>query len=702
MAHKFLITTGFKSVRSPVGEVHEITFKELIEELKTPNVRAVPKQEDFSEEGSKKYKRLVDSIKKSVELWSPIVWEHNQRDGKNFRHASMLAYDHDHIAPARMESCHNWLKENNISFVAHTTFTPGRWRTIIPLSMEVLPSEYKKIWSMGAGLLGLEIGEDKEIDPSGHDLARFFFEPTVQEGQEYQIRYHEGELLSPDDIPSRGFDIDSLPNQNVRRFLKGAMKIKEGERDNTLQSITGVLAFQPGAPTLEQFKAMLPIALSQLEGDKEEWTLVAVEKYERAQERRQFEENKRRSEINTGDWQEQFIRLDTKLGPNTGKIDNHTHNIGLILENDENFKGRVRLNKLTQELTVTNTPLEKYDVNSLSLGLSDWLIASKYRLKVTRHDCEAAFLALAKQYQFSPIVEYLDSLIWDGIPRIDNVLLTIANAKGRDDYLKIVSRKFLLGAVARAYEPGCKMDTVLTLKGPQGAKKTTFAEVLGGPFFVETRVDVGNKDAVQIIQRGWIVELSEMAGLQTNYETVRGYLSCKEDTIRIPYDKAPSKLKRQCVFIATTNSETMLSDPDGSRRYWVVDVSDIDIETLREQRDQIWAEAVYAYKMKEQWWLTDEQQRISAEENSPYQETNTLDYTMVQWLHDNKGKYPKELTTLSILRDIYNTSTTDRDRGILTRAGRVLTKAGWIRKRVLIEEHRVMIYIPPGESQYEQ
>jgi len=216
--------------------------------------------------------------------------------------------------------------------------------------------------------------------------------------------------------------------------------------------------------------------------------------------------------------------------------------------------------------------------------------------------------AVAAENAYHPVRQYLQGLVWDQEPRIDLWLRHYLKAdaeKGGDCrlYLSRAGAWWLIGAVARVMQPGCRMDNVLILEGAQGAYKSTALSILGGDWFLDTPIVIGDKDAYQTIRGKWIVELAELDSLNKAESTkAKAFFSSPNDTYRPSYGRRPVDVPRQCVFSGTTNEESYMRDGTGNRRYWPVDVKSIRPDELRRDRDQLWAEAYARYLEGARWW----------------------------------------------------------------------------------------------------
>lgn len=212
---------------------------------------------------------------------------------------------------------------------------------------------------------------------------------------------------------------------------------------------------------------------------------------------------------------------------------------------------------------------------------------------------DAAYLAfdqLAFENSYHPVRDYLNQLEWDGVERLDKFLIDYIRCIGPKEYIKAVGRKTLVAAIARIMKPGCKFDHMLILEGYQGIGKSTALNILGGEWFTDALGSIAHKDYIQSLEGNWIVEMGELAtmGYDQN-NSIKGFMSRKVDRARPAYGRTTDNFPRQCVIIGTTNDKEYLKDPSGNRRYWPVEVTSIDLKKLKEDRDQLFAEAKTVY-----------------------------------------------------------------------------------------------------------
>jgi predicted P-loop ATPase len=223
--------------------------------------------------------------------------------------------------------------------------------------------------------------------------------------------------------------------------------------------------------------------------------------------------------------------------------------------------------------------------------------------KIGREIMGQAIHLRAQERPFHPVRDYLDLLRWDGVNRLDSWLTRYMGAD-ESPYVKSIGRMFMIASVARVHEPGCKADYVLVLEGPQGAGKSRACEALGAPWFSDSLPDVTrDKDASQHLRGKWIIEISELSALgRAEAEALKSFISRLVERYRPSYGREEAIEPRQCVFIGTTNRSTYLGDDTGGRRFWPIKVGLVDVAAIAADRDQLFAEAVAAYRSGERWW----------------------------------------------------------------------------------------------------
>lgn len=300
------------------------------------------------------------------------------------------------------------------------------------------------------------------------------------------------------------------------------------------------------------------------------------------------------------------------------------HNAKMILSHDPLLKGKIRKNEFTKKYRVFgalpwNTDERERDWEDNDDSGLRYYIEKVYQIK-GKANIEDAWGLVANENRYHPVRDYLESLVWDGVPRVETLFIEFMGAED-NAYTRAVSRIALTAAVARIFAPGIKYDNVVVLVGPQGCGKSTILKKLGRDWFSDTLTTMQGKEAYEQIQGFWIIEIGELAAMKRyEVETVKQFTSKSEDSYRAAYGHHVETHKRQCVFFGTTNTYDFLKDMTGNRRFFPVDVhpekavkdvwKDLDTKAV----DQIWAEAVSLFRNGEKFYLWDEDIKRMAEE----------------------------------------------------------------------------------------
>ncbi|WP_339295900.1 virulence-associated E family protein [Paenibacillus sp. FSL W7-1279] len=264
-----------------------------------------------------------------------------------------------------------------------------------------------------------------------------------------------------------------------------------------------------------------------------------------------------------------------------------------------------------------------------------------------------AFTEVVHRNTFHPIKSYVESAVWDGLPRAERIFIDYLGAADIH-YTKQATRKMLLAAVARLYRPGCKFDQMLVLVGPQGAGKSSLLAKLGREWFSDSLRTFENKEAGEHLQSGWIFEIGELSAMKkTEVEEVKAFLSKTEDRYRVAYDRQVSEFPRKCVFFGTTNTRDFLRDATGNRRFWPIEIFPDRAtrshweELTEEEVSQIWAEVLSWFKAGETLEL-DQEARMEAErQQAAHMEMDPREGIIQEWLdmplEDDMGRPTDDL-----------------------------------------------------------
>lgn len=322
-----------------------------------------------------------------------------------------------------------------------------------------------------------------------------------------------------------------------------------------------------------------------------------------------------------------------ELEANTkGEYDNSANNLNIIIQHDQFLKDVFKLNTFDNKRYITKSlpwrkietiePLRDVDYS----GVRNY-IECVYGIVASQKVDDALALEFEKK-KFHPIQDYIKTQTWDGINRIDTLLIDYF---GADDniYTRAAIRKILVAAVARVFEPGIKFDMALILVGEQGTYKSTFVKKLGMEWFSDTFTTVQGKESFEQIQGAWLVEMAELSGLKkAEVESIKHYISKREDMFRPAYGRVVETYKRQCVFFGTTNNKDFLRDPTGNRRFMPIDVrpeyvtKSVILDLTQDEINQIWAEAYQLYLAKEPLYLVGEEDNIAKIEQHKHSETD--------------------------------------------------------------------------------
>jgi len=301
----------------------------------------------------------------------------------------------------------------------------------------------------------------------------------------------------------------------------------------------------------------------------------------------------------------------------TGEFKDTINNFVLILDNDPALKG-ICYNELTCCIDVmdgSELPWERGKVGWTDSDMDSLAgyIEKRYRPMYSPSKMKQALSISSMKRKFHPIKVYIESVTWDGVPRLDTLFIVYLGAPDTD-YTKAVTRKTFTAAVKRVFEPGCKFDQMLVLNGPQGIGKSTILSILGGKWFCDTLTlqDMRDKTGSEKLVGYMILEVGELAGIRkAEVESIKSFMSRTDDKYRPAYAINVESHPRQCIIIGTTNAEQgYLRDVTGNRRFWPVKLSgkakksvwSIDEDTVH----QLWAEAYHYYREGEQLYLSGE------------------------------------------------------------------------------------------------
>ena len=312
---------------------------------------------------------------------------------------------------------------------------------------------------------------------------------------------------------------------------------------------------------------------------------------------------------------------------NTGLIEKTINNAVTILENDNLLKNRLTFDRFSNRfLIMQSMPWGRKEENYPKL----WNNSDDAELRgyferfydgfKSASSINDALAILKNRKSINVAREYFESIIWDGIPRLDTLIIDYLGAED-NEYVRQVTRKSLTAVVARAItEKAIKFDNMVILTGKQGIGKSTLLSKLAGEWFTDNIVDFNSKDTLLLLQNCIIVEVPELQGFnKADSNRLKQFLGQKTDKYRAPYEHREEEHPRHCVFFGTTNDDEFLRDSTGNRRYWPIEVGKNKVtknvfKDLDREKDQIWAEAVVKFIAGEPLYLEGDVLKVAEEE----------------------------------------------------------------------------------------
>lgn len=272
------------------------------------------------------------------------------------------------------------------------------------------------------------------------------------------------------------------------------------------------------------------------------------------------------------------IEYDKEGNEKGKKLQQTVRNFETIMENDSRFAGKIRFDEFSRQVYLRGEMPWENDNTDRTWGSHDdsalfSILQSDYGMK-SRNDYFDAIKNVSMRDKFHPVRDILDSLDWDGTEHIHGLLPQYLGVEDTE-YSYQVLRLWMLGAVARVYEPGCKFDYTMILAGPQGLGKSTFLKMLAlnDSWFNDSLDSLDSDKAAQSLMGSWIVELAELKSLARTaggVESVKRFLTAVQDKYRVPYERRADVFLRQCVFAGTTNKSDFLQDETGNRRFLII------------------------------------------------------------------------------------------------------------------------------------
>lgn len=351
----------------------------------------------------------------------------------------------------------------------------------------------------------------------------------------------------------------------------------------------------------------------------------------------------------------EWMKTSTLRYDDNGRVKSTLDNMLKILVHDQALSGRIAFDRFASRYVTKGAlpwnmqPGTRLWTDADDAGLR-WYLENKYDV-TGRDKVQDAMIMCAEQNGFNEVLDYLNGLTWDGVARLDTLFIDYLGAED-NVYTRAVARKSFTAAVARAYEPGCKYDTMPILIGRQGAGKSTLIRTLGKKWYADGLSTFEGKEAAENIQGKWIIEAGEMAGYTKAEENAsKQFLSRQVDVFRQAYGRRTQEYPRRCVFFGSSNQYEFLKDITGNRRFWPVDIEaqkptkNVYVN-LPGEVDQIWAEAVVRYKNGEPLIIEDNEDvlRLAETARETHMESNSKTGIINEFVLQ---KVPKNWNTMS-------------------------------------------------------
>ena len=371
--------------------------------------------------------------------------------------------------------------------------------------------------------------------------------------------------------------------------------------------------------------------------------------------------------------------LDFRCNAESKMIGASLHNVRLYLKHHPYLRGLYWYDEFADEIMIDRAlglpvggyprPIQDHDETELAQWLNSEFLSPSIA------NTAACLRAQAFSSPRNALAEWANGLQWDGKPRLDTWLTYYAGAEA-SEYTALVGRRFLISAMARLLSPGCKVDTMLILEGPQGLKKSSLVRAIAGDEWFSDQVgEVTNKDASQLIQGIWIMEIPEMDKFnRAEANAVKDFLTRRFDRYRPPYGRNVVRRERRCVFFGTINPDGVgyLKDTTGNRRYWPVKVTAIDLDGVVADREQLWAEAKVAYNAGEKWWIDEDEVSLVEVEQDARRDEDPWEARILAWLEEPERKLDRFFTASDVMWKVMSIQIKDQTQGHKSRVGKIL------------------------------
>lgn len=364
-----------------------------------------------------------------------------------------------------------------------------------------------------------------------------------------------------------------------------------------------------------------------------------------------------------------------------------------VIESDPSLRGVLWFDDFLNRVMTGDPAREWTDADEINLTL--YMQRELGVSKIGRDTVSLAVVSVASRDRRNCVRDWLDSLVHDGTPRIEHFMSDVFGAV-ESDYTMAASRNFWLSMVARVYKPGCKVDNMIVLEGAQGLYKSTALSLIAGEWFTEQHESATNAKAfAEILQGKLLTEVSEMDSFtRAEVTRVKQIVSCQSDRYRDSYGRHARDHPRQGIFVGTTNKDDWNRDETGARRMWPIACrQQADIEIVKTNREQLFAEAVARFKRGEPWWMMPEQETAIEQRKR---------YDADPWLGPVSSYVTgrRTVTTHELLIECLRFEVSKIGRADQMRVASCLRALGWVNRGNVRRAGKVIKEWEPGSDQF--
>lgn len=363
-------------------------------------------------------------------------------------------------------------------------------------------------------------------------------------------------------------------------------------------------------------------------------------------------------------------------------------NVLKVFAYDEQLSVELYYDTFHRKIFIKGKPLEDFNVLQILTRLQGAYGLTKTTLSMVRNAVEQHAHANSR----NECLDFIEGLKWDGYGRVSDFFQTYC-ATPDSEYTSAISKNWWISIVARILSPGIKVDNMVILEGIQGARKSSLLETIGGKWYAENTAEIGDKDFYQNLEGVLIMEIAELDSFsKAGVTTIKRTLSSRVDKYRPSYGRYSMSFPRQCVFIGTTNEREYLKDDTGGRRFWPIKCVKIDLESVKKDRDQLFAEAVYMYRDGHKWY---EVPKMAAEIQENRRDADPWEDKVLQFAIETD----QPLTTTSVLAEL-KMEPSRMSKKEANRVGKILRSHGYKAKKesVVGYKERIRIWVSASKS----